>query len=269
MKIAFLFLIYDTIHFEEVWHAFFKHVDPEKYLIYVHYKNQRPLQFFEHCKLTNCIPTNYVTDTSIAKAHMLLIQEALKDPLVYKTINLSQSCIPFKSFNYIYEFLTKDENSHFNRMPMSDWSISVTWPALAYMKREEIHKASNWFILNRDHANCCLEKVDYFEYFKQVHSPEEFMFITLLKKYMPEKMTCTNYSAEGATTFTNWDSNWGMVYKYPVHCSIKNYSTISEEELHYLMESPCLFGRKFNSDCRVDNVPLLHYTSYIQHIKSS
>jgi len=268
MKIAFLFLIYENILFEEVWYEFFKNVDPEKYVIYVHYKTQRTLQYFEHCKLKNCIPTNYVTDTSIAKAHTLLIEEALKDPLVYKTVNLSQSCIPFKSFDYVYDFLTKDENSHFNLMPMSDWSIAVTWPALAYVKREDIHKAANWFILNRDHATCCLEHVEYFDYFKDVHSPEEFMFITLLKKYLPEKMTCTNYSAECATTFTNWNSNWGMVYKYPVDASIKTYSNISKEELNYLIESPCLFGRKFYGDCLVEDKPLASYSYYLQHIKS-
>lgn len=47
MKIVFLFLIYDTIHFEKVWYEFFKNIDPEKYVIYIHYKTQRTLQYFE------------------------------------------------------------------------------------------------------------------------------------------------------------------------------------------------------------------------------
>ena len=37
-KIAFCFLIYDTINQEEVWNNFFKGIDPKKYTIYIHYK---------------------------------------------------------------------------------------------------------------------------------------------------------------------------------------------------------------------------------------
>jgi hypothetical protein len=261
-KIAFLFLIYDQIQHEEMWHLFFKDADPEKYTIRVHYKTRASLKYFESYKLKNCIATNYVIDTTIAKAHNLLIEEALNDQDVYKTVNLSQSCIPLKSFDHVYDFLTRDESSHFNLMPMSDWSLAVTGPALAYLRRDEIHKAANWFILNRTHATTCLSHLEYLEYFKSVHSPEEFLYITLLKKYAPENITYTHYSAEGATTFTNWDYKWGMVYKFPVDASIKHYSQISEEELTYLMESPCLFGRKFNGDCKVDGTPLSAYPPY-------
>ena len=266
-KLAFLFLIYDEINNEDVWHSFFEHADPNKYCIYIHYKTQNPLKWFESCKLKNCIETKYVIDTSIAKAHNLLIAEALRDPDVFKTINLSQSCIPFKSFDHVYDMLSKDGDSHFNLMPMSDWSIAVTWPALKYVPREEIHKAANWFILNRQHAECCFQHLEYFEYFHSVQSPEEFLYITLLKKFLPENINCTNYSAEGATTFTNWDANWGMVYKFPVFASIKNYSQISCQEIEYLMSSRCLFGRKFVKNCIVGESTILScYKQYMDHI---
>jgi hypothetical protein len=263
-KLAFLFLIYHEIHFEEVWNIFFKYADPAKYTIRIHYKTDRSLRYFEKYKLKNCIATNYVIDTTIAQAHNLLIEDAMKDEDVYKTINLSQACIPLKSFEYVYNFLTNNNNSHFNKMPMSDWSLAVTGPALVYVKRDEICKAANWFILNREHAEVVLQHVEYFEYFKNVHSPEEFMYLTMLTKYCPANMVCTNYSAEGATTFTNWNSNWGMVYKYPVDASIKNYSEISEEEFTYLMGSPCLFGRKFNAGCRVNGSSISVYEPYVQ-----
>jgi hypothetical protein len=268
-KIAFLFLIYDLITNEDVWNLFFQHVDPNKYVIHIHYKTQKELKWFEKNKLKNCIPTNYIIDTTIAKAHNILIGEALKDPHVYKTINLSQSCIPFKPFEYVYDFLTKDNNSHFNMMPMTNWSISVTGPAIKFLKRDEIHKAANWFILNRNHANCCIEHNEYLTYFENVHSPEEFLYMTMFKKHCPNDMLCTNYSAEGATTFTNWaPQDSGMVYKYPCNSSIKNYSEISKEEVDYLLHSPCLFGRKFNSNCAVDGVPLASFEPYVQSIRS-
>ena len=77
-KLAFLFLIYDSIHQEELWNKFFKGVNPDKYSIYVHYKDNKPLEFFEQYKLENCIPTEWA-QKSLVLAHNLLLEEALKD----------------------------------------------------------------------------------------------------------------------------------------------------------------------------------------------
>jgi hypothetical protein len=260
-KIAFLFLIYDRFNCPELWERFFEGVDPSKYTIIIHYKWQVDLGIFEKYKLKNCIETQYA-HISLSKAHNLMLAEAIKDPLVYKTINVSQACIPFKSFDHIYEKLTENNESHFNVMPMSDWSISVTWCARHFIPGEEIHKAAEWFILNREHITCVLNHPEYITYFEGAQAPEEFLYLSLLRKFCPEHITTTNYSAECATTFTNWNPEWGMVYKYPVDASIKNYSTISGEELQYLKDSPCFFGRKFNGGCTVDGVPLHLSTFY-------
>jgi hypothetical protein len=40
-----------------------------------------------------------------------------------------------------------------------------------------------------------------------------------------------------------------MDYKYPSTRGLKNYNFITEDELLYLMNSKCLFGRKFNTNC--------------------
>jgi hypothetical protein len=66
-KIAFLFLIYDKINIEELWKYFFNKIDQNKYDIYVHYKIQTPLKYFEKYKLTNCIETKYA-DVSLVYA---------------------------------------------------------------------------------------------------------------------------------------------------------------------------------------------------------
>ena len=42
-KIAFLFLIYDIINFEDIWNIFFLNVDTNKYNIYIHYKHDKLL----------------------------------------------------------------------------------------------------------------------------------------------------------------------------------------------------------------------------------
>ena len=236
-------------------------------MILVHYKWQHPLKYFESCKLKVCIPTEYIIGTSIGKAQLMMIEQAFQDPAVYKTINLSQSCVPFKSFDHVYEFLIKDNLSHFNTMPMSDWSVSVTGAATHFIPRSEIRKAANWFILNRTHAQTCLDHPEYMTYFEHVQSPEEFLYPSLLDKFSPSDICYTDYSAEGATTFTNWDQAWGMVYKYPCYASIKNYDIISEEEIRYLFASPCLFGRKFTVHCKIDDIPMKDHSLYNKSVQ--
>ena len=111
-KLAFCFLIYDVINLEELWNIFFQNVDPNKYSIYIHYKINKPLKYFDKYKLNNCIATKYA-DIPLIHAHNLLFKKALDDGCD-KIISLSQACIPFKSFNYVYDFLTKDDFGHFN-----------------------------------------------------------------------------------------------------------------------------------------------------------
>jgi hypothetical protein len=55
-----------------------------------------------------------------------------------------------------------------------------------------------------------------------------------------------------------------MDYKYPSNRGLKNYTSITKDELLYLMNSKCLFGRKFNSEC----INYLLNKEYIQFIIS-
>ena len=52
------FLIYDKINHEELWYNWLKNVDDKKYKIYIHYKNDSKLKYFEKYKLNNCIFQN-------------------------------------------------------------------------------------------------------------------------------------------------------------------------------------------------------------------
>jgi hypothetical protein len=57
-KIAFCFLIYDIINHEELWNKFFLDVDINKYNIYIHYKYNVPLKYFEKYKLNKQLKQN-------------------------------------------------------------------------------------------------------------------------------------------------------------------------------------------------------------------
>jgi hypothetical protein len=260
-KIAFCFLIYDVINHEELWNLFFKNIDTNKYTIYIHYKVNRPLKYFEKYKLDNCIETKYA-DVSIIHAHNVLFKRAYEDGCD-KIISLSQSCIPFKTFDYIYDFLSKDNLGHFNIMPNSQCFPRCD-SLIKYYDKNIINKSSNWFILNRKMCEFVVyyDKLKINEEYGNIYVPEEIYFITsIFNNNLQNEAIITPNVANDATTFTNWE---GMDYKYPSNRGLKNYSSITEEELLYLLNSKCLFGRKFNRECFIS----LFNTKYIDFITS-
>ena len=114
-KIAFCFLIYDVINHEELWNLFFNNIDKNLYEIYIHQKFDKRLKYFDEYKLKNKIDTNYA-DPTLINAYNLLFKKAYEDGCD-KFVILSQACIPLKSFDYIYEFLIKNDNGYFNICP--------------------------------------------------------------------------------------------------------------------------------------------------------
>lgn len=260
-KIAFCFLIYDTIIHEEVWNLFFKNVDKNKYNIYIHYKTNTPLQYFDKYKLDFCIETNY-TDITIVYAENILLQEARRDPDNQHFIFISGACIPFKNFNEVYEAL--DPNySYFNITPQSQCFPRCN-PILQHIDKKYIQKSSQWCILNRKHSELMLYKNEYLNWFDSSSiSPEEHCYITnIYYNHLENEIITTPNIANDSTTFTNWE---GMDYKYPSNRGLKNYDFISDEELHYLLKSKSLFGRKFTIHSKS---LLLNNYNYLRHISS-
>ena len=244
MKIAFCFLVYDEIINEELWNTFFKNVDTEKYGIYIHYKVNKPLQYFNRYKISNCINTKYA-DISLVHAHNLLFEHALNDGCD-KFINLSQSCLPFKSFNYIYDFLSKDNFSYFNIVPKTACFPNCN-SLLSHYDRDFIYKSSQWFIINREICNAFINaSQENIHRFSSIYAPEEIFFITQVFLHKLDNLIITTPNLSiGATTFTKWE---GMDYKFPSTKGLKNYTFISQEELDYILNSTSLFGRKFTRD---------------------
>lgn len=247
-KIAFCFLINDIIIHDEVWNMFFNNVDANKYNIYIHYKTDKPLQYFNKYKICNCIETNY-EDQTIPLAYNVLFRKAFEDdPDNYKFMILSGSCIPLKSFDFIYKKMTNDHYGYFNVCPKSQCFPNCN-PLLDYIDYTYISKSHNWFILNRKLVeNLCFDKDQILnKYYDKIYAPAEYYYYTYINYLkLDDEVITTSNAANDATTFTNWE---GMDYKYPSTRGLKNYSYIEENELNYLLESNCLFGRKFNREC--------------------
>jgi hypothetical protein len=237
-KIAFLFLIYDEINHEELWNNFFKGIDENKYSIYIHYKNDKKLKYFESKKLDMNLNTSY-GDISIVYAQKLLLKMAMKDENNYKFIFVSNSCIPVKSFDYVYDELIFDNKSYFD-IAKQEACFPRCNKLLNYLNRKDIYKASQWCILNREHAKLCIEDISIIEYFNGIFAPDEHYFITLCMLYLPE-----NIINEGKT-FANWDELNDLE-----GCSPKSYKFITSAEFKKLKNSNYFFARKFEKGCLI------------------
>lgn len=262
-KIAFCFLIYDVINHEELWNLFFNNIDKNLYEIYIHQKFDKRLKYFDEYKLKNKIDTNYA-DPTLINAYNLLFKKAYEDGCD-KFVILSQACIPLKSFDYIYEFLTKNDNGYFNICPKEQCFPRCN-DLLNYYDYDEIQKSSGFFIINRNicniYINYDIEQIN--KKYKNIYGPDEHFFITeIYKNKLENEIVTTPNIPDGATTFTQW---CGMDYKFTDinNNGLKNYSYISDEELEYLMNSKSLFARKFNIDCAVSLYNNQNYISKLQ-----
>jgi hypothetical protein len=239
-KIAFMFLVYDEVNHEKLWKKFFENVDPQKYNIYVHYKNNKPSEFFDKYKIKNIIPTAW-GHKSLVLAHNILLREALKDTDNMHFILVSNSCVPFKKFDHVYNAL--DPNySYYNMFVKNNWEPRAII-AQQYVPRDKIKKAHQWSILNRKHAQLLVEnEKEYIDWFPQI--PDEHAHITyLFSKDLDKELKITHGESEKATTFTNWSEDERI---------LKNYEEISDKTIHQLYTSPCLFGRKFKKECNME-----------------
>ena len=238
-KIAFCFLIYHTINHEELWKKFFDGVDKNKYNIYIHHKANVPLKYFEKHKLHNCVDTEW-GKISLVKASNLLFKTAYDhDKENCKFVLLSNSCIPLKNFDKIYNKLTSNDYGYLN--------------SSIYNENPKKHaKASQWIILNREMVKETAFQDDKWidDNFGDLFAPDEIYYYTLIKhKNMENQLIIANNSATKGSTFVYWSD---MDYPYShANSNPRAYDTISSEELVYLFNQPCLFGRKFNQNCKV------------------
>lgn len=79
---------------------------------------------------------------------------------------------------------------------------------------------------------------------------------------MQNEIIYTTNSSDEATTFVNWGPN---NYKFSSNAGLKNYDKISYDEITHLLNSKCLFGRKFNAKCMLH---ILLNSDYEKHILS-
>ncbi len=239
-KIAFMFLIYDEINQEELWKKFFEKADKNKYNIYIHFKNHKKSDYFDRFKLKQTVDTKW-GDKSLVEAHNLLLKEALKDVNNEHFVLLSNSCVPLKTFDHIYNYL-KQDYSYYGMIDEWNKTERNTYAEL-FIPSKYICKAHQWSILNRKHGQLLVDKEkEYIDWFPIV--PDEHAHITFLYyNHLHNEIKKTHKDDEN-TTYTFW-------YDHRDN-SPQEYLSISNDDVTKLVNTPCLFGRKFNKNCKLD-----------------
>lgn len=182
---------------------------------------------------------------SLVLAQNILLKEALQNENNTHFIILSNSCVPFKKFNYIYDNLDKDF-SYFHLF--SDMSRNEAMDRIDYyyykIDNKYFQKASQWSILNKKHANILVNaENEYIDWIETI--PDESSYITyLFYMNLQNELKLVKNSKYEATTFTNWFDE----------LKLKNYDYISDDELYSIYNSKCFFGRKFTKDCKLDTL---------------
>jgi hypothetical protein len=248
-KIAFLFLIYDKINNEDLWFNFLKNVDKNKYNIYIHYKENKQLKHFEKFKIKENIETCWGC-LSVVLAQNILLKEALKDKDNQHFIWLSGSCVPIKSFNFIYNYLDIHK-SYYNIMPDTQVFPRAN-NVLKYIEKQNVKKYNMASIINRKHANLFVDNDNNIKlWFKNIQNVDEIVYLSLIyHNNLQDELITTPNIAAGSIIFAPWDDMSN--YKRFDNSKKKNsytYEFICPEELDYLINSKSLFARKFLENC--------------------
>lgn len=240
-KVAFLFLIKDSITLELVWELYFKNLDVCQYSIYIHHKDGATLgAFFYKYQISNCVATEW-GHISLVRAQNLLLTRALEDPDNEHFVFVSGDAISTKPFHVLYNQLDTSF-SYFTKSPNQNGCFPRTNPALRFIDKKHIQKAHQWCILNRKHATLMTTNTEYIDWFNGVPCTDEHCYITYIYvRGLQDEIVGNDDSSDPTTNLTY--ANW--THTRPAQRLPRLYKTITPEELEQLINGRCLFARKF------------------------
>ena len=251
MKLGFLFLCKNNINQLQLWSDFFRN-NHDKCNIYIHSYDQENItqDFIKKYHIDKVIDTGWGDIYDVIK-YIMNISIKNND---YKLILLSESTIPTKSFDYIYDYLTKDNKGYLN-YNMSN-KLIVDMQTARYRNNcknskefEEnvdfLHWYYNetWIIFNIEMTKIILKDNKHLKYFKKAFAHDENYPIYLFSLYN-ELDLFHNIK----TTYTNWNTQEIKGKKHP-----KLYDDIDDKLLKKLSNSDILFARKFTDNSNIYN----------------
>lgn len=211
-KIAFLFLTLDNVNWPQFWNEYIE--KNKDYLnVYVHpkYPNKITVPWMKKNIIHNLVNTGW---GYIVEAYIQLFEEAMKDKSNKKFITVSESCIPIKSFDVLYNDLQKDniKTSYIKFMKIKKYDYEERIKTQKNYKKIKFYKHLARFCLSRYHVQILLQKKEQLKFFYKMHVGDEF-FLSLLYPFQYVKDTMFIYD--------NWEKVQQEIKK--VNLKIKSY----------------------------------------------
>ena len=242
MTIAFCFLVYDNIIRYDIWNDFFKNIDKEKYIVYIHPKNYiyQNLYTFNYKIVNNRINTVSKDHISIVRATIQLLKETyLSSDKITHFIFLSQSCIPLYNFDKIYEITIKFNNSVIS-------CINNNKKERYYQLYNNIKKNIKYIDFVKQQPNMILIKNDVIDllkynftiYFNNMQCPDEHYFINVLLNILKKKII------KHQINFCNYDLNKTQAI---------DFNLVDKNLIDKTRSLGFLFMRKVNINSIIDN----------------
>ena len=283
MKIAFLFLTLDNINWPEFWNDYVTHKNIN---IYVHpkYPNKVTVPWMKENIIDKTVNTGW---GYIVEAYIQLLTEAMKDTSNKKFITLSESCIPVKPFDVLYQDLKKDniKTSYIKFMKIKKYDVEERIKTQKNYKQFKFRKHYARFCLSRYHAKILLQKKEQLKFFYKMHVGDEF-FLSLLYPFQYIKNQAITYDNWDAVqkqiekinmkiktlyekmennTNTNLNSNIELKIKelknekYRISANPYSYHKVYKKNVQEVLKSDYYFWRKFPTDSNImDYYNLLH-----------
>eukprot|EP00249_Psilotum_nudum_P009789 c22154_g1_i2 orf=674-1477(-) len=220
-------------------------------------------------------------------AERRLLTHALMDKNNEYFILLSESCIPLHSFDYVYDYLMKTNNSFVDCFddPGPHGNGRYVNKMLPEIQRQEFRKGSQWFAVNRRHGLLIIADSVYYRKFRdfckrgeEFHNcyPDEHYVQTFL--HIMDPLSISNWSV----TYVDWsEGKWHprSYSKEDITLSKLTDIQIIDENVHVTSNAerletrrpcvwngkkrPCyLFARKFLPETEASLVKLfINFTS--------
>jgi hypothetical protein len=275
-KIAFLFLTYNNLKRPDIWNKFLdinseKNTDnnntskyDNKYSIYLHAKEPEKVTDFilQGKHIPEHIDTCWGCFGSV-EANILMMKEALKDPMNTKFILVSDSCIPIVSFDTFYNEVMKDEkcrikfwvNFRDNSIDRYDKIINPSFEKNRFLKHD-----AQGLIFNRENAQYLVDTLYENKHnWINVNNVDEHYFGTVLtlknslfNSNNYNNRTCYNTWYKDELDNTKINNNDILDFNNKVGYSPGIFTIISNNAIDELRDKNYILIRKVDSNTKID-----------------
>ena len=186
-KTAFLFLIVDDLPYEVLWRHWLEQLPPDSYSVHFHCKNPEKIESaWVHAHSIRTREGDVMTyrpdwgSVELVRAMLHLVREGLKDASVRRLCFISESCLPVTPPLEAQARLDQAEHSWLDIKCRPNNGYSALHQFLPMKSGWTVHKADQWCMLLRKHAEILVRHPYAWKAFSQIKAPDEIYAPTVL-----------------------------------------------------------------------------------------